>query len=404
MQRQSRRKAVVSAVAALALVSGTVVAVAATNPDLEQIRAEIAAGLSADKDKAPKAAGYEVSVSDGETGVSPVEPVTVSPEGGRLRDVTLTNEEGREVKHETTGDGTWRTAEPLGYGRSYSLKITDQEGETEKVSFTTVAPDYTAEPTIAIADGSVVGGGQAVPFSFDAVPGDHRAAEKALSVTTDTGVEGAFYWISPTEVLWRAKEPLPAGTTVTAKADTYGKNFGGGIYGGDNVAATFEVGDSNYSVVDDATKTMTVYQNGEELRTIPISLGTDNSWRSTPNGTYVVGEKRESMVMDSETFGLSLDDGGYRTPVKWATQLSYSGIWVHGAPWAQWALGNTNQSHGCINMTDADAQWFQSISKRGDLVYVKNTTADQLPGSDGLGYWNIPWEQWKAGNAEQFDA
>jgi len=22
-----------------------------------------------------------------------------------------------------------------------------------------------------------------------------------------------------------------------------------------------------------------------------------------------------------------------------------------------------------------------------------------LPGTDGLGDWNIPWEQWKAGNA-----
>ena len=34
------------------------------------------------------------------------------------------------------------------------------------------------------------------------------------------------------------------------------------------------------------------------------------------------------------------------------------------------------------------------------IVDVTNTVGSVLPGTDGLGDWNIPWEQWKAGNAD----
>ncbi|MEZ0343017.1 hypothetical protein ACAG25_23920, partial [Mycobacterium sp. pV006] len=38
-------------------------------------------------------------------------------------------------------------------------------------------------------------------------------------------------------------------------------------------------------------------------------------------------------------------------------------------------------------------------TRRGDIVEVINTTGPTLSGTDGLGDWNIPWDQWKAGNA-----
>ena len=85
--------------------------------------------------------------------------------------------------------------------------------------------------------------------------------------------------------------------------------------------------------------------------------------------------------------------------VNYATQMSYSGIYVHGAPWSVWAQGNTNTSHGCINVTEEAAQWFMNNTKRGDIVVVKNTTAGTLPAYDGLGDWNMSWEEWSAGNA-----
>ena len=34
------------------------------------------------------------------------------------------------------------------------------------------------------------------------------------------------------------------------------------------------------------------------------------------------------------------------------------------------------------------------------IVIVKNTVGGTLSGTDGLGDWNIPWNVWKAGNAD----
>jgi lipoprotein-anchoring transpeptidase ErfK/SrfK len=106
------------------------------------------------------------------------------------------------------------------------------------------------------------------------------------------------------------------------------------------------------------------------------------------------------MVMDSSTYGVpSNAPNGYRTEVDWATQMSYSGIYVHAAPWSVGSQGYSNVSHGCLNVSTSNALWFYDNTKRGDLVEVSNTVGSILPGTDGLGDWNIPWDQWKAGNA-----
>lgn len=55
------------------------------------------------------------------------------------------------------------------------------------------------------------------------------------------------------------------------------------------------------------------------------------------------------------------------------------------------AQGHTNTSHGCLNVSPSNAQWFYDHVKRGDIVEVVNTVGGTLPGIDGLGDWNIPW-------------
>jgi lipoprotein-anchoring transpeptidase ErfK/SrfK len=90
---------------------------------------------------------------------------------------------------------------------------------------------------------------------------------------------------------------------------------------------------------------------------------------------------------------------GYRTDVNWATQISCSGIYVRSAPWSVGSQRYPNTSHGCLNVRPSHALWFYDNTKRGDIVEVLNTLGFTLSGTDGLGDWNIPWEQWKAGNA-----
>jgi hypothetical protein len=54
-------------------------------------------------------------------------------------------------------------------------------------------------------------------------------------------------------------------------------------------------------------------------------------------------------------------------------------------------------------VSPSNAVWFYDHSKRGDVVEIVNTVGSILPGTDGLGDWNIPWDQWRAGNANTGD-
>lgn len=381
-RRAARRTGITAALLSAALFTG---ACTADGPDTGSVAAQ-------------EQAGPVFSVEDGAEGIRVDEPVTVTAEDGTLEKVVMTNEEGGTVKSEFNADKTeWTTTEPLGYGRTYTVAAT-MDGKTTERTFTAANPTYTAESYTQPNDGQTVGVGEVIEINFDATIPDRQAAQDSIEVITDPPVEGAFYWYSGSQVRWRPAEFWKPGTKVTVKINSYGKDYGGDVFGGDNSETSFTIGDKIVAVADDATKTMTVSRNDQPEMSMPISMGSDR-W-VTPNGIYRVGEQRESMIMDSSTFGLT-GAGSYRTPVKYATQLSYSGIYVHAAPWSVGSQGSANVSHGCINVTTANAQWFMENTKPGDIVIVQNTKGDQLSGWDGLGEWNIPWETWKKGNADE---
>jgi len=224
------------------------------------------------------------------------------------------------------------------------------------------------------------------------------AAQNAIKVTTDPPVEGAFYWLNNREVRWRPAQYWKPGTTVDVQVNIYGVDLGDGLFGQENVTTHFTIGDEVIATADDNTKTVTVRRNGEVVKTMPTSMGKNST--PTNNGVYLVGNRFTHIVMDSSTYGVPVNSpNGYRTDVDWATQISYSGIFVHSAPWSVGSQGYSNTSHGCLNVSPSNAIWFYNNTKRGDIVEVVNTVGSKLPGTDGLGDWNIPWEQWKAGNA-----
>lgn len=349
-----------------------------------------------------KEAAPVASVKDGADEVDPSEPIVVKSVGDGLSAVTMTNEDGYQVEAEFNSDeSSWTTTETLGYNRTYTIKATDKNGSSTTVVFDTATPSSTTTVALSPLADSTVGVGQTIGFRFSTPITDRQSAQDAISISTSPEVEGAFYWLNNSELRWRPAEYWAPGTTVSVKADIYGKDLGGGVWGDSDNATNFTIGDRVEAVVDDSTKTMTVYRNGEVLRSIPVSLGRDTADWATPNGTYIIGDLNPEMIMDSTTFGLGYEDGGYRTTVKYASQMSYSGIYVHAAPWSEWAQGNTNTSHGCVNVTPEAAAWFQDTVKRGDIVTVKNTVGGTLSGYDGLGDWNIPWSEWSKGNADE---
>lgn len=360
-------------------------------------------GGSADSEKKKaeeKKTPPKVSVKDGAENVDPSKPVTVTDDD-KLAEVTMTNENGKVVEEKLSADGKeWTTAEELGYNHTYTVTAKDEKGAKTTTSFTTPQAAAVTQMALSPLDNSTVGVGQTININFGQPIPDRKKAEELITVDTDPGVEGAFYWVNNQEVRWRPAEYWQPGTKVKVKVKQYGKSLGGGVWGGEDASTEFTIGDRVVSIIDNNTKMMNVWKNQKLVRQIPVSMGVDGKW-DTPNGRYIIGDMHESMIMDSETFGLAHDAGGYRTTVNYATQMSYNGIYIHAAPWSIWAQGNTNTSHGCINVTPEAAQWFQEFSKRGDIVKVENTYGDTLPGTDGLGDWNIPWETWKKGNADE---
>ena len=342
------------------------------------------------------------SVTDGAVGVAVDAPVTVSAEAGVLGAVNMTDEDGATVAGRLSPDElTWTTIDPLDYNARYTLyaQSLGLGGVTSRsMTFQTHSPDNLTMPYLSPADGEVVGVGQPIAVRFDENIPNRRAAEAAIKVKTKPAVEGAFYWLNNREVRWRPEAYWKPGTTVDVAVNTYGVDLGDGFFGQENVTTRFTIGDEVIATADDTTKTLTIRRNGEIVKTMPISMGKNST--PTDNGTYIIGDRLSHMVMDSSTYGVPTNSpNGYRTEVDWATQMSYSGIYVHGAPWSVGSQGYSNVSHGCLNVSTSNAKWFYENTKRGDIVEVSNTVGSRLSGTDGLGDWNIPWEQWKAGNA-----
>ncbi len=342
-------------------------------------------------------------VKDGDKGVSPGMPMTFKVDDGKFTNVTLVNQQGKQVSGTLAPDGrTWETAEVLAYGKTYRLTA-DAIGlggaNTTTLSFTTSSPNNQTKPYLIPGEGEVVGIGQPVAIQFDENIPDREAAQDAIKITTNPPVEGAFYWVNNREVRWRPEHFWAPGTRVDIQVNVYGKNLGNGLYGQDNITSHFTVGDAVIFTADDDTHQVTVEQNGQVVRTMPTSMGKDST--PTDNGIYIVADKHEKIIMDSSTYGVAVNSSdGYRTPVDFATRISYSGIFFHSAPWSVGQQGYSNASHGCLNLSPANAQWVFNFAKRGDITIIKNTVGGTLSGTDGLGDWNIPWSEWKAGNAD----
>jgi lipoprotein-anchoring transpeptidase ErfK/SrfK len=344
----------------------------------------------------------QASVTDGAVGVPVLQPVTVSAEDGVLGAVSMVNEYGKAVAGQLSPDGlTWATAEPLGYNKQYTLnaEALGLAGVTRKhMTFQTHSPENLTAAYVLPNEGEVVGIGQPVAIRFDENIPNRVSAQQAIKIETNPPVEGAFYWLNDRELRWRPDEFWKPGTTVDVVVDIYGVDLGDGLFGQDNATSHFTVGEELIATADDSTKTMTVRVNGEVVKTMPISMGKDRT--PTKNGTYLVGGRFSHLIMDSSTYGVPANSpDGYRTEVDWATQISYSGIYVHSAPWSVGSQGRSNVSHGCLNVSPSNAIWFYNNTKRGDIVQIVNTVGSTLPGTDGLGDWNIPWDQWRAGNA-----
>jgi lipoprotein-anchoring transpeptidase ErfK/SrfK len=141
---------------------------------------------------------------------------------------------------------------------------------------------------------------------------------------------------------------------------------------------------------------MTVTRNGKVIRTAPVSLG--RSSYPTRSGVKVIMTREVSHRMRSETVGITGDDA-YDIVVPYALRITYSGEFLHGAPW-NGNIGSANTSHGCTNLRLSDAKWLYNSSLIGDPVITTGTRLQAESRGNGIGAdWNVGWAKWVAGSA-----
>jgi lipoprotein-anchoring transpeptidase ErfK/SrfK len=413
--RRVRVTAAAAAAAAVALLAGDV---AETTPRCStqcQV-ASAARTVAAPKPKPPQPAAIGVFPKPQAADVDPAAPVSVAAFSGKLDDVSMVDDWGETVPGAlTAGRAGWHPTEQLKYGRTYTMTIAARGPggmpTRQTSSFTTLSPDSLTNVylnTLAgfpLVEGNTYGVGTIVMAYFDDDITDKVAAEKRLHVTSSVPVNGTWNWVNDHEAHWRPEKYWPANVSVTVSADIYGANLGDGIYGQENEHVSFKIGNAHVSVADDKTKQVSVFDNGNLVRTMPTSMGMGGTqmvggrelhfW--TPPGTYAVLDKANPVVMDSTTYGLT-GGGGYRTTVSYATRISMDGIYLHQLNETVWAQGNTNVSHGCLNLSGENARWFFDFAQPGDIVEVRNTGGPPLTVDQG-GDWSVPWEQWRKGSA-----
>jgi len=351
-------------------------------------------------------ASISSNIDDRASDVPVDKTVTLTAANGTFDEVTVAI--GRNGKKKLAGElssdkTTWTSSQALEPGLRYTADAVavDAEGlETESTTkFRTedLTLDQQTFPSIAPLNGETVGVGMPVIVQFDVPVTDHKAFEKHLSVQSTPKQAGSWHWMNDNEVHWRPKRYWQPGTDVTVKADINSVHAGNGVYGQMDRTAAFHVGDSIVSKVDIASHTMKVFINGDLARTMPVSAGKPGF--VTRSGTKVIIEKVRHKTMDAATIGISKDDPEYyNLDVEYAMRVTYSGEFLHAAPWSEGSQGIANVSHGCVGMSMDNAAWLFNLTKRGDVVEVRGSDR-HMTLDNGYGDWNASFSDYKQGSA-----
>lgn len=360
---------------------------------------------SASASQDASAAEISASIPAGATGVKVNRSLRLNVVDGTFTKVSVKGSSGA-IKGTMSPDSlSWQSTSRLQPGETYRVRGTavDENGRDTvyRARFTTEALALSQQtyPSFVPQPGSTVGVGMPAIVRFDVPVTDKASIEKHLHVTSVPAQAGAFHWISDQEVHWRPKKYWQAGTKVTVEADIDSVPAGSGVFGQVSRTSTFTIGRSMVSKVDMNTHQMRVFRDGTLIRTIPITTGEQPKF-TTRSGIKVIVEKHRRKRMNSETVGIPVDssDGYDLDNVEYAMRITYSGEFVHAAPWSVGSQGRANVSHGCTGMSTANAGWLYENSIIGDVIEYTGTSKEMTL-SNGFGDWNLSFPEYAEGSA-----
>ncbi|WP_406066267.1 L,D-transpeptidase [Streptomyces sp. NBC_01077] len=219
-----------------------------------------------------------------------------------------------------------------------------------------------------------------------------------MRVTSVPDAGGSWHWVDAQTLHFRPPSFWPAHAVITAHSILDGAKITDSLYGGGSEALKITTGDRVEAVTDVARFSMTVYRNGQAVRTIPVTTGKDGY--RTRTGVKTVLEKQPAIRMNGESIGIPKDSpDAYDLDVRHAVRVTWSGEYLHAAPWSADAHGAENVSHGCTGMSTDNAAWLYDTLTPGDVIRVINGPGPQMNAFDnGYGDWNLNWAQWQAGS------
>ncbi|WAX80449.1 L,D-transpeptidase [Streptomyces sp. KMM 9044] len=340
----------------------------------------------------------------------PDKPLEIVAEdaGGRITDVTAVDDAGRHVAGELAADGSrWHSTSPLAADADYTVRVSteDKDGARGRKALTFTTGKPTAAKSLGVTFGpgtGTYGVGQPLTAELTAPvrdPVQRAVVERGLKVSSTPAADGAWHWVDDKLLHFRPKDYWPENATVRMRSNLEGIRIGDRLRGTKAASLTLSTGDRLIAVADAAAHRLKVYKSGEEIRTIPVTAGKPGF--ETRNGVKVVLAKERLVRMRSTSIGIAEGSSeSYDMPVHFATRVTWSGEYVHAAPWSVGSQGYANVSHGCVGMSTGDAEWFFGMFGQGDLVEVVNSGGDTMePFGNGFGDWNLSWDQWRAGSA-----
>ena len=313
--------------------------------------------------------------------------VTVKDDDGRITDVTAVDATGRYVAGELAADGSrWHSTAPLAAGAHYTVQVSTEDDDGapgRRSSPSTPAAPAKKRLTVAFGpDAGEYGVGQPVTAKLGQPVKDPAAAavvERGLKVTSTPAVQGAWHWVDdkdaplpPQGVLARPRHRRRRAATWTASRSATG------CAAARPSRSSSPSATGSIAMTDAASHYMTVFTQRRARSTQSPSPPASPASRPA-TASRSCWARSTSYGCAATTVGIAEGSSdSYDLPVYYATRVTWSGEYVHAAPWSVGSQGYANVSHGCTGMSTTNAEWFFDHVRQGDVVQVVNSDGDTM--------------------------
>jgi lipoprotein-anchoring transpeptidase ErfK/SrfK len=358
--------------------SGTSTVQAAANGGTASAGAR-AGGASATASPSPAGPVVTITPGNGASGADPSKGITVTAAGGTLKNVAV-NTSGDPVTGTYSADrASWHSTWALNVSQSYTVTASAATSggvtTTKTAAFRTLAPASTFSTHIFEGYQQTYGVGVPIILTFSQPVKNKAAVERSIELKTSRPVIGSWYWDGNQTLDFRPRDYWPVHTTVSFTGHFDGVQSAPGVYGYHTLTQAFSIGDSVIAVASTKTHKTQIYVNGKLKYDWDISSGRPGD--DTPVGSYLTIEKENPVEMKGP---------GYDLMVPWSVRFTFSGDYYHDAYWSVGEQGFTNVSHGCVNLSPANAETYYNLAVPGDPITIT--------GSPRSGAWDNGWTEW----------